>query len=119
MTRGSARRRSLPLLPLLAQYLSAPGSGLSGILRVPALDIKELDTSPDEMLANGLEQFAASVLPVNFHPKVFRTRAGFLRHSLTHILRGQDPLPERLSRCITPGEAYHVSGIGWGLWAAV
>jgi 5-methylcytosine-specific restriction protein B len=119
MTRGSARRRSLPLLPLLAQYLSAPGSGLSGTLRVPALDIKELDTSPDEILASGLEQFAASVLPVNYHPNVFRTRIRFLRHALTHLLRGQDPIPERLSRCITPGEAYHVSGIGWGFWAAV
>src|SRR5262249_36358719 len=43
----------------------------------------------------------------------------FLRHALSHLFRGQDPLPERLARCHAPGEAYHVPGLGPGFWSAV
>ena len=35
---------------------------------------------------------------------------------LIDLAKGLPPLPERLARCVTPGEAYHVPGLGPGFW---
>lgn len=119
MAKGSSRRRSLPLFPLLVQYQYARSADIGSKWRAHTFNLNNLDNSTDEQLAHGLEQLAAAVLPIDYHPRVFQTRTRFLRHALTHLLRGHDPLPKRLSHCVTPGQAYHVSGIGRGVWAAV
>src|SRR5262249_7299351 len=59
-------------------------------------------------LADELRRLAERVLPVCYHPAVFRREARFLRHALAHLLRGHDPLAERVARCVTAGGAYHV-----------
>jgi hypothetical protein len=71
MAKGSLRRRSLPLFPLLHQYESARNRDLGNAWQAHALNLLKLDTSTDEQLAQELEQLAIAVLPVNYHPRVF------------------------------------------------
>jgi uncharacterized protein (DUF2461 family) len=78
-----------------------------------------LDDATDEVLVSRLQDIASAALPVFFHPTVFDTRLRLIRFALEHLCRGQDPLPERLARCVTPGETYHVPGLGVGFWSAV
>jgi MoxR-like ATPase/uncharacterized protein (DUF2461 family) len=116
MTKDCPQIRPLPLAPLLVQFRAASDSRADTLSQFQPTD---LDHIPDTALAMALERFAASVLPVVFHPGVFRREIGFLRHALSHLFRGHDPLPDRLARCVTPGEAYHVPGLGPGFWAAI
>jgi 5-methylcytosine-specific restriction protein B len=117
MSKGSARR-VLPLQPLLAQYRaeSSPASvNAPGSFPPP----NQLDATPDDRLAATLGEFTARVLPVSFHPAVFAREVRFLRHALSHLFRGHDSLPDRLARCVTAGESYHVPGLGPGFWSAL
>lgn len=59
------------------------------------------------------------MLPVAYHTALVSNRVRFLRHALNHLFRGADPLPDRLARCATPGEAYFVAGVGAGLWSVL
>src|SRR5881392_1997145 len=107
-------RRLHSLSALLAQFRRRAGSAPEAYPLRP----EWLDTVTDELLTAELRQLAERTLPVSFHSPVFARAIRFLRHALAHLVRGQDPLPERLTRCITPGEAY-VPGLGPGFWATV
>ncbi len=113
------RSRNLPLIPLLTTYRSCCVS-LRDRASVPAfVTVAFLDTATNDQLGVALSEFAERVLPVGFHPALIAGRVSFLRHALNHLVRGADPLPDRLTRCVTPGEAYFVAGVGPGLWSAV
>ena len=116
MAKAIARRHCLPLTPLLRQFRvaasSQPQRELTATINPAWID------APNEVLAEELRNFAERTLPVSYHPDTFAREVRFLRHALTHLLRGQDPLPERLARCVTPGGAYHVPGLGCAFWAA-
>ncbi len=114
MAKAPSRRLTLPLTPLLAQFRPDTRA-----LPLVSSDILSSDTAPDDVLAAELRNVAERVLPVVWHPAVFGAEVRFLRHALAHLFRGQDPLPERLARCVSPGEAYHVPGLGPGFWATV
>lgn len=118
MAKGVARRPRLPLLPLLAQYRADPQNSPGAGAHRCALNPQHLDDA-DDVLAGQLERFAASVLPVCWRLAIFRERTRLIRHSLAHLFRGADPLAERFARCVTPGAAYHVPGLGLTFWAAV
>jgi 5-methylcytosine-specific restriction protein B len=116
MTHGN-RSRILPLVPLLAAFRVSrehPRAATG-----PALTVDFLDTAPTDELSRALQSIADAELPVSFHTELLASRTRFLRHALNHLFRGADPLPERLARCATPGEAYFVAGAGPGLWAAL
>jgi uncharacterized protein (DUF2461 family) len=113
------RSRTFPLVPLLSAFRAARTPAPERGPFPPALTAEFLDTATDEQLATALSQFAEVQLPVNFHPGVISERVRFIRHALNHLVRGQDPLPERLARCVAPGEAYFVPGLGPGLWSAL
>jgi hypothetical protein len=115
MVKGN-RRRSLPLGPLLAAF--EPGRP-EPIRAAGCLDVALLDTADDATLADALAAFYAAAHPIPFHPPAPGRTVRFLRHALNHLARGQDPLPDRLARCLTPGEAYAVAGFGPTFWAAV
>src|SRR5437764_14632321 len=107
MVKGN-RPRSLPHAPLLAAFRSGPPApdGRPPAVRPAArwLDPHFLDTADDATLAAELTAFYSATHPVPFHPPAADRRTRFLRHALNHLLRGQDPLPERLARCVTPGQ---------------
>ncbi len=116
MSLGAPRRRVLPLRPLLAQFRASPDVPAPAA-SLPALNPLLLDSAPDDILTSELRRIVEAALPVCFHTGVFAREVRFLRHALAHLLRGEDPLPDRVSRCVTPGEAYHISGLGPGFWA--
>lgn len=105
--------RALPLVPLLATFRPT-------VPRERAqFDTTLTDGFSDTALADTIFQFATSTLPVVFHEAILRERVRFLRHAVNHVLRGTDPLPERLARCAEPGGTYFEPGLGPGFWYAL
>ena len=78
-----------------------------------------LDSADDATLAEAATRFHTAVCPILIHPAVTTRRIRLIRHGLNHLVRGADPLPDRLARCVTPGGAYQVPGLGPTFWAAV
>lgn len=108
-----ARSRALPLVPLLAAFRPAV------IPPRAALTPDSTDGFSDTDLATALAAFAEEALPVCFHADLLRERVRAVRHAVNHLLRGTDPLPDRLARCADPGGTYFVPGLGPGFWAAL
>jgi hypothetical protein len=113
------RSRTLPLVPLLAAFRATRPAAPPTPRSPTPLGVAFLDTATDEQLSGALTCFCATALPVNYHAAAVTARVRFLRHALNHLLRGSDPLPERLARCVTPGEVYFVPGLGPGFWSAL
>ncbi|MBX9627422.1 MAG: AAA family ATPase [Gemmataceae bacterium] len=84
----------------------------------PWLAVDLLDTATDADLAAAIGAFLAAACPLGLHAGT-TTRIRPIRHALNHLVRGQDVLPDRLARCVTPGEVYAVPGLGRTFWAAV
>ncbi|AMV26487.1 5-methylcytosine-specific restriction enzyme B [Gemmata sp. SH-PL17] len=111
------RTRVLPLIPLLTAFRASRFA-----LPRPAaspLTVAFLDSATDYQLASALNSIATATLPVSFHAEVLTRRVRLIRHAMNHLFRATDPLPERLARCVTPGEVYFVAGLGPGFWSAV
>lgn len=106
--------RPIPLLPLLAAYRPVDPTAPVAPLRADLLD-----TASDDDLSAALGTVYAAACPLAPHAGVIPERVRFLRHALNHLARGQDPLPDRLARCVTTGEVYDVPGLGRSFWAAV
>jgi 5-methylcytosine-specific restriction protein B len=115
MPKETSRRRA-PLGPLLAQFRSARSRPRA---ELECAALAGLVDAPDDTLIESLRSFAEQLLPVLFHTDVFARQVRFIRHALAHLVRGHDPLPDRLARCVTPGEPYHVPGLGPGFWSHV
>jgi DNA replication protein DnaC len=98
-----------PLAPLLAAVRADAPEPIS-------FDSHVLDSPNyvDELLA-----FYRRAVPDAWHEESVRSSAAILRYSLAHLIRGTDPLPTRLERCLSPGGAYFVAGLGRGFWSAV
>jgi 5-methylcytosine-specific restriction protein B len=114
MAKEIPRRRS-PLGPLLAQYKRERGLAPAFSERAP-FRIEDLQSAPDEILIGVLRSFGEQ-LPLFFHASVHARQLPFIRYSIEHLFHGHDPLSERLARCVTPGEAYYVPGLGPGFWS--
>ena len=113
------RTRTLPLVPLLSAYRASRVPAREAVPRPALATAQFLDTATNEQLALALGSFIDAHLPVTFHQTLVASRASFLRHAINHLIRGEDPLPDRLSRCSTPGEPYFVPGLGTGFWSAL
>ncbi len=118
MAKCSPNGKVLPLVPLLAKFRATSPCDSHPTAETP-LRAATLDDLSDDALHAELMQLIAPVLPVSFHTAAFTREGRFLRHAFAHLLRGQDPLPERLARCVTPGAAYHIAGLGPAFWSAV
>jgi MoxR-like ATPase len=129
----SSNREALPLIPLLHAY-TAPGlPTLADLHHLPGLGPRFaavlsatakflfadfLDTAAPDTLTEALEGFAVAVAPP-LHLETLRRRSGFVRHGIVHLLRGKDPLPDRLQACLSPTGAYRVPGLGPSFWSAL
>src|SRR5262245_29304812 len=113
------RSRAYPLPPLLAAFRASSSGAIDHFAHSRLLTVAFLDTASDVELATNLNAVAETVLPVTFHGPTLARRVRFLRHGLNHLFRAADPLPDRLARCVTPGDPYFVSGLGPGFWSAV
>jgi 5-methylcytosine-specific restriction protein B len=130
----STCREALPLFPLLHAY-SAPGlpslaelhqlpglgSRFSAVLSATAKFLFDqfLDTSSESEMSEALERFYSAVVAPPLHLETLRRRAGFVRHGIVHLLRGRDPLPERLQSCLSSTGVYRVPGLGPSFWSAI
>lgn len=115
MAKVDAQTTKRRLLPLVSQYRSTPLDRHPDTAAVSHL----IDSASDEELAKEFRLLAQQVLPIVWHPDVFTRQVRFLRHGVGHLLRGEDPVPLRLARCVTPGEVYSVVGVGPGFWTAL
>lgn len=111
--------RIWPLAPLVSTFQQVRAQTDSRRTSLPTLPPSVLDSATDDELAHVLCDIALATLPLAFHVPIIRERIGFLRHALNHLYRGADPLPDRLARCILPGEVYSVAGLGVGFWSAI
>ena len=115
----------LPLRPLLDEFIRAGKSvdytARCGAVREAALWLcpEVLAVVPHAEFVQHASKFATHVDPFHWHTQRVVSQAGFLRHGLTHLIAGQDPLPVRFRRCADPNATYAITGAGRGFWAAV
>jgi hypothetical protein len=124
----------LPLAPLLHAYAqegllspgelhSLPGLGprcaavLSATARFLCADF--LDSATEDDFREAITRFHDAVTPPPLHAETLRRRAGFVRHALTYLVRGQDSLPAKVEAVLSAGGAYRVPGLGPSFWSAV
>ena len=129
-----ARRRWLPLVPLLQTYqasgvrpleelgeLPGLGSRFRAVLaaRSEFLNDAFLEEASDRQLQAALLDFYEQCVRLPLHTETLRRRAGIVRHGLGHLLRCPDPLPRKLERCLGASGPYQVSGLGPEFWSAL
>lgn len=127
-------RPRLPLAPLLGAYLDAGPPSAAELARLPGwgprfgaiLDARRgllSETTLDGAAAGDFEaalvRFYADCVPPGLHTDALRRRAGVVRHALGHLLRGRDPLPTKLARCLASQGPYFVAGLGPAFWSAL
>jgi hypothetical protein len=78
-----------------------------------------IDTASESDFADSLTGFYEACVPLPLHADRLRQRAGIVRHALSYLLRGRDPLPQKASNCIDARGAYHVAGLGPSFWSAL
>jgi hypothetical protein len=127
-----ALRHPLPLRALLDAYAGAApsadeldrrpdwGPRWHAVAALPTtlLDAHFLDAAPAAAFHAALERFYEDCVPWPLHPPSLRD-AGIVRHALGHLLRGGDPLPLKVERCLAADGAYRVAGLGPSFWSAL
>lgn len=130
----NARRDAPPLAPLvhafasrtvatLAQLHDLPGLGrrFNAVLGASArfLFTGFLDTATPAQLLDALTRFHDLAVPLPLHAGTLTARAGFLRHAVAFLLRGEGTWPTKLNACLSLDGPYRVPGLGPSFWSAV
>jgi hypothetical protein len=126
--------RRLPLAPLLRAYADAGIPGVEQLSRLPGLgprfravcaaraqllDEAFLDLAPASKFQSALARFSAACIEPPPAAEVLDARGGIVRHALGHLLRCPDSFLRKAERCLDPGGAYHVAGLGPDFWSAL
>src|SRR5262245_59764203 len=113
----------LPLPPLVHAYRQAGLPSAGDLGRLPDLGPRFraiqsasatflyaafVDGASPADLSAALLRFHEACVQPRLHADTLRRRAGVVRHALAYLLRGQDPLPNKLDACLAPGGPYHV-----------
>jgi hypothetical protein len=129
-----SRRHPLPLVPLLRAYVARGTPSPEELGRVPGLGERFravlaargelltpafLDGASAMAFEQTLARFYTACVQPPLHGPTISSRAGLLRHALTHLMRCPDPLPIKAERCLAAGGPYHVAGLGPMFWSAV
>ncbi|HEY7328123.1 MAG TPA: DUF2461 family protein [Gemmataceae bacterium] len=130
----TSTRQHLPLAPLLHAYThnGVPSTGelhhlphlgprFAAILSATArfLFPEFLENASVNELSDALIRFYEACVQPPLHIETLRRRAGIVRHALTYLLRGPDPIPVKAAACLEVSGAYHVAGLGPSFWSAV
>jgi MoxR-like ATPase/uncharacterized protein (DUF2461 family) len=78
-----------------------------------------LDSAPAAEFATGILHFYEACVQPPLHAETLQRRAGVVRHALAHLRHCADALPRKIERCLSPGQPYHVAGLGPAFWSAV
>ena len=108
---------TLPVVPLLHAFRARckPKS----FPRADWLRADFLDAASDQLLADQLLTFYRAAVPLPLHAAPLVRRVRRVRHGLNHLLRGADPLPVKVERCLGTDAPYAVSGLGPAFWSAL
>jgi uncharacterized protein (DUF2461 family) len=119
---------SLPLEPLLHAYIQAgvPAPESLGLRAQAVLSAKEsflsadfLDHVPDGVFQTAMVSFYEACVNPALHTDRIIRKARVIRHALTHLRHGQEPLLQKLDRCLKPDGPYFVVGLGPSFWSAI
>jgi hypothetical protein len=129
-----SHRQCLPLGPLLHSYLACGITGVEEFGKLPGLGPRfraiwtarteflnetYLDQASESAFQAALVGFYKKCLPLPLHAETLCRRAAIVRHGLSHLLRGADPLPRKVERCLAADGPYHVNGLGPVFWSAL
>ncbi len=123
-----SRLDPLPLEPLLHAYTQDGVSALDslGPRAQAVLSAKEsllapdfIDRASDPIFEEAIARFYEVCVTPALHTERVIRKARVIRHALTHLRHGQDPLPQKLERCLSPDGPYFVVGLGPSFWSAV
>jgi 5-methylcytosine-specific restriction protein B len=130
----TSSREHLPLAPLLYAYTRSGVSSAAELHHLPTLGPRFaailsasvkflfpdfLDKASTDELADALVRFYEACVPLPLHAETLRRRAGIVRHGLSYLLRGRDPLLVKAAACLSAAGAYHVAGLGPQFWSAL
>jgi 5-methylcytosine-specific restriction protein B len=128
------RRGRLPLVPLLRSYVAAGIPNSEELADLPDLGprfrailgarqdfVHEafLEGASPQQFCDSLCRFYMACVQPALHAGTLKRKAEVVRHALGHILRCPDPAPRKIDRCLTPGAAYFVAGLGPAFWSAL
>lgn len=126
--------RQLPLVPLLRAYTDRGLLSLEGLEQVAGLGARfrairaapaaffsetHLDQLDRDRFREVVRNFYEACVQPPLHGETLDRNAGLVRHALTHLLRGKDPLPVKLANCVAANGPYHVPGLGPAFWSAL
>lgn len=130
----SSTRQHLPLAPLLHAYTRAGVPNLGELHHLPYLGPRFaailsatakflfpdfLENATANEWSDALARFYEACVQPPLHIETLRRRAGIVRHALTYLLRGRDPLPAKAAACLEISGTYHVAGLGPSFWSAL
>ncbi|HEY7425709.1 MAG TPA: DUF2461 family protein [Gemmataceae bacterium] len=130
----TSTQKHLPLAPLLHAYTRAGVPTLAELHHLPGLGPRFaavlsasvkflyadfLENAPPAELGDALIRFYEACVQPPLHVETLRRRAGIVRHGLTYLLRGRDPLPVKAAACLSGKGTYHVAGLGAAFWSAL
>jgi MoxR-like ATPase/uncharacterized protein (DUF2461 family) len=127
-------RQYLPLAPLLHAYSRAGVPSVGELHHLPGLGPRFgailsatakflfpdfLENASANEVSDALTRFYEASVQPPLHVETLRRRAGVVRHALTYLLLGRDPLPVKAASCLDVSGAYHVAGMGPRFWSAL
>jgi MoxR-like ATPase len=128
------RQTTLPLAPLLQAYQAAGLASGARLAELPVLGPRFtavlaarsqflndafLDDATEAEFQGVLTEFYERCVLPALQSETLRRRSGLLRHALSHLMRGPDPLEIKAERCLAPEGAYHITGLGPAFWSAI
>jgi hypothetical protein len=78
-----------------------------------------LDEAAPGPLLSSLARFHDATVLYPLHAKTLSERAGFLRHAVGFLVRGEGAWPTKLQACLERAGPYRVPGLGPAFWSAV
>lgn len=130
----NSTRQHMPLAPLLHSYIRAGIPSMGDLHHLPFLGPRFaailsatakfffpdfLENASANEWSDALVRFYEACVNPPLHAETLRRKAETVRHALSYLLRGRDPLPIKVAGCLEVSGAYHVAGLGPSFWSAV
>ncbi len=128
------RKNPLPLVPLLQTYREAGILPVASLAEVPVLGkrfqeilIAQEKFLNESFLAGATEsEFTGHLLkfqnqcsPLPCQPSLIEKKTSLLRHALTHLVRCEDPIPQKIERVLSPHGTYFIPNLDLAFWSAI
>src|SRR5690242_21221939 len=117
-----SRRQRLPLVALLHTYVASGSVALEELGKLPGLGLRFrailaarnaflheafLGSASATQFQAAVVRFYEDSVPLPLHTETLRRRAEIVRHGLSHLLYGVDPLFRKAEHCLAADGPYH------------